>query len=72
MSIPSHLLSDCPFDICSGSCVYAVKPAPDGRWYITMGHPGFNSRANNANGYASRKAAVAAVMHYQGKGFKAR
>ncbi len=36
----------------------------DKRWYITFGHAGFNSRANNRNGYASEAKAIAAMRKY--------
>jgi hypothetical protein len=46
------------------ACAQAVKQAPSGRWFITMGHAGFNSRANNRDGYASREKAEAAYRRY--------
>jgi hypothetical protein len=36
----------------------------DGRWYITLGHAGFNSPANNAGGYSSKAKALAAMRRY--------
>jgi hypothetical protein len=65
-TIPTHLLSDrgCERDICYGGHEDAVKQAPDGQWFITMGHPGFNSPANNGLGYSSRASAEAAVQRY--------
>jgi hypothetical protein len=36
----------------------------EGRWYVTFGHAGFNSPANNCNGYVSKAKALAAVKHY--------
>lgn len=36
----------------------------EGRYYITFGHAGFNSPANNHNGYGSKGKALAAVRHY--------
>jgi len=72
-AIPDYLLSDdrCEFkhfDICDGSCKTPVKDNPDsGRWYITMGHPGFNSDANNADGYKSRNAALAGIKKYSNR-----
>lgn len=39
-----------------------------GRWFITMGQPGFNSPANNRDGYASEAAALAARDRYASKG----
>jgi hypothetical protein len=35
-----------------------------GRWYIRMGQPGYNTRANNRDGYASKAKALAAVAKY--------
>lgn len=69
MQIPSHLLSPlgCSTDprnpICYG-CPGAVQQAPTGRWFITMGHPGFNSPANNRNGYATWQGAANAIARY--------
>lgn len=37
-----------------------------GRWYILMGFAGFNSRANNRDGYETREKAEAAIRKYQG------
>jgi len=65
-SIPSYLLSStgCERSLCYG-CEEAVKMNPaTGRAFITMGHPGFNSPANNRSGYASRQAAEKAVARY--------
>ena len=66
--IPSYLLSStgCERSICYG-CPEAVKVNPaSGRAFITMGHPGFNSPANNRSGYATPGAAQAAVVRYGG------
>jgi hypothetical protein len=63
---PDYLLSSCAgkWAICYG-CEQAIKSNPvTGRYFITMGHPGFNSNANNADGYPTRKAAVYALMSY--------
>jgi hypothetical protein len=38
-----------------------------GRFYIRICFAGFNSRANNALGYKSEAAAIAAIRRYQGK-----
>lgn len=63
-----HLYSDCiykPEGYCQDpDCVHAVKQAPSGRWYITMGHAGFNSTANNGNGYVSKHIAVCKMISY--------
>ena len=34
----------------------------EGRWFITIGNPGFNSPANNGKGYATRAKAMAAIV----------
>lgn len=34
----------------------------EGRWFITMGNPGFNSATNNGRGYASEDLALAAIQ----------
>src|SRR5207247_1571735 len=49
---PEHLTSSHPDDICRNQhCQEAVKKNPaTGRYFITMGHAGFNSPANNAQG----------------------
>ncbi|MGA0852319.1 MAG: hypothetical protein ACO3QQ_03045 [Candidatus Nanopelagicaceae bacterium] len=36
----------------------------DGRWFITLGHPGFNSKANNGKGYATKQKALKAIVNY--------
>lgn len=36
----------------------------EGRWYIAMGQPGYNSLANNRNGYATQGRADAAIRSY--------
>lgn len=38
-----------------------------GAWFILMGFAGYNSRANNLNGYATEAKAVAAILRYQAK-----
>lgn len=63
-----HLNSTCFDKVCiNNQCPEAVKQAPTGRWYITMGHAGFNSKANNGLGYPTKKRAMAAMQHYLGK-----
>ena len=67
LSIPSYLLSSAGCERSTAFCYRcgeAAKQAPSGRWFITMGHPGFNSPANNREGYASEAAARAAVLRY--------
>lgn len=45
---------------CDGSCGDVVRANPaTGRWFITMGHAGFNTSTNNDRGYASRRSAIA-------------
>ena len=36
-----------------------------GRWFIRMGFAGFNGTANNGRGYATQRAALAAIRRYQ-------
>ena len=65
-----HLESDCinKRDLCRGTdCCHAVKEGPGERWFITMGHPGFNSPANNRDGYATQAKALGAVKKYSSK-----
>lgn len=66
--VPAYLLSACvdrmATDLCF-CCPEAVKQNPQtGRWFITMGHPGFNSNANNGGGYGTRAAACSALSYY--------
>jgi hypothetical protein len=60
---PEYLLSTHAGDICRNrNCHEAVKQNfVTGRWYITMGHPGFNSKANNAQGYHTESQARIAI-----------
>jgi len=55
MTCPDHLTSACAQTMACRDpwCHDAVKVAPTGRWFITMGHAGFNSPANNGAGYMS-------------------
>jgi hypothetical protein len=39
----------------------------EGRHYITFGHAGYNSPANNGDGYGSKAKALAAMKHYMHK-----
>ena len=63
--IPEYLLSSCAdrmIDLCRG-CAHQVKQNPaTGRWFITMGHPGFNTVTNNRDGYVSENAASLVVQ----------
>lgn len=45
------------------NCEHAVAEYR-GRWYILFGHAGYNSRANNAEGYSSEAKALAAMRKY--------
>jgi hypothetical protein len=65
----THLFSNCPVT-CSGDCAEVVKQAPTGRWFITIGHAGFNTRANNGSGYATEEAARAENRRLQGRGLR--
>ncbi len=37
------------------------------RYYIAIGYPGFNSTANNRNGYSTAEGALAASLRYERK-----
>lgn len=39
-----------------------------GRWFITFGNAGFNSPANNRDGYATKASALKAIKRYDAKG----
>lgn len=49
---------------------FLTQPGPvaqnpkTGRWFIVMGQPGFNSPANNREGYVSEAAALSARNRY--------
>lgn len=59
---PKPRPSDCP-----GTCPGAVKQNPvTDRWFITFGHAGFNSPANNRGGYSSRARALSSHRRYRG------
>lgn len=62
-----HLISDCKAEGSCKTCQEPVKQGPFGGWYITMGHPGFNSPANNRGGYKTKDAAVKAYKRYAAK-----
>lgn len=54
---------------CGPECPDRVKERKStGRFYITMGHAGYNSPANNRDGYASKKAALKASQGYGERG----
>lgn len=56
---------------CAGLGAGAVE-LRDGRWFIVIGHAGFNSPANNRNGYPTDVAAQSAIRFYQRRGLVAR
>lgn len=39
----------------------------NGRWYIMLGFAGFNTSANNCNGYSSKESAEAVILQHQNK-----
>lgn len=57
---PAHLTPACNNQGLCRKCAEPVAQDAGGRWYITMGHSGFNLPANNRSGYASKARAVAA------------
>lgn len=69
----SYLNSDCwkkEEGYCKDpDCKDAVKQAPTGNWFITMGHAGFNSKANNGNGYKSKQLALRSMNFYLNKSY---
>lgn len=46
----------------SNDRVVEIKVGNEARFFIAMGRPGFNLRANNLNGYATREAAEKASL----------
>lgn len=44
----------------------ALEHPHTGRWYIAMGYAGFNSPANNRDGYATCEGAMKAHKRYAG------
>jgi hypothetical protein len=66
--IPIYLISDCidKFEMCRNpKCHHAVKKNPEtSRYYITMGHAGFNTSANNAMGYGTQEMAYRIIQKY--------
>ena len=66
MTTPAYLKSTCGAYCMISECRQAVKKnAVTGRWYITIGHPGFNSPTNNGHGYQTKERARTAVRHYE-------
>lgn len=58
--------------IVDGELTEVAHRMESGRWFIAMGQPGFNSPANNRDGYASEASAIAASRRYAAKGAKHR
>lgn len=62
--LDAHLTPECQDGLagyCTArQCTSKVKQAPSGRWFVTMGHAGFNTPANNGQGYSTEKRALAA------------
>lgn len=67
--MPDYLDAPCGPLCRAPACEHAVKEGPRGRWYITIGHAGFNTRANNADGYATRAAALKAHRRHNRAAF---
>ncbi|MBS3927819.1 MAG: hypothetical protein KGZ65_04425 [Sphingomonadales bacterium] len=61
-----HLKSTCEA-VCRKPCDQAVKQGPNGRWFITAGHAGFNSHANNRSGYKTCGTAERITHQYAAK-----
>ncbi len=68
----SYLNSDCLKNgICRNEdCKDAVKKSPFDRWFITIGHAGFNSKANNYLGYSTKAKALSVMKNFLRKGDK--
>lgn len=65
--IPEFLLSECAgkCEPCFGECDEPVKQdVRTGRWFVTMGHPGFNSAANNNRGFKTKLKAVESLRWF--------
>lgn len=65
-----HLITPCAKGSgCRGlNCPHVAAQDPQGgRWFITMGHCNFNSRANNGSGYETRAKAEAASLELLSK-----
>jgi len=47
------------------NCSESIKQNPrTGRFYITMGHAGFNCKPNNAEGFSTSKWAKRTISYY--------
>lgn len=67
MKPTSFLIGECSDKVCrEPNCQHQVTEF-HGRYYVTMGHAGFNTPANNRNGYCSQATAKAAVAKYLNK-----
>jgi N-acetylmuramoyl-L-alanine amidase len=66
LNMNDHLLSNCYNRICSDpNCKEIVKQNEfTGRWFITMGHAGFNTGANNSDGYSEKSHALKINQKY--------
>ena len=60
-------IAECDTHYCTDAACAHIAAEQDGRWFILMGHAGFNSPANNGRGYESREKAVAASRRYLGR-----
>ncbi len=60
----AYLTTTCiNFGECRGNCGDSIRQAPTGRWFITIGHPGFNNPTNNTTGYSTQAKAVKALAY---------
>lgn len=59
---PRNTLAPCANPYCADrACSHrAAQHAVTGRWFITMGHAGFNLPVNNGRGYATEARAIEA------------
>ena len=64
----AHLKSTCEPVCRIWLCGQRIKQGPNGRWFLTMGHAGFNSPANNRDGYKTWRNAKLAQRAYETKG----
>jgi hypothetical protein len=62
----THLGTTCTAERCLGCADALRQEATSGRWFITMGHPGFNLPANNRAGYATHSLAARALRRCAG------
>jgi hypothetical protein len=61
----NHLIGKCADKVCQESkCPEAAKQGPNGRFYITMGHAGFNCKPNNGAGFLSEDNARRTIQLY--------